>query len=308
MPGPKPVSTLALNARSVAEAIRFRPQVVLSAHIVTSPASAAIRRALRIPVVQYFYGKEIGSRPRLARFASRNADASIVISRYTHDLVVGAGGPPERLHKIHPGVDLPESDADGQHADRPTILTIARLEDRYKGHDVLVRAMPLVRARLPRAQWVVIGDGPLRASIAELVAAHNLGEDAVRFLGAASDATRNEWLARAHVFAMPSRLPAGRFAGEGFGIVYLEANAHGLPVVAGNVAGAIDAVVHGETGATVDPRDHVAVADALIELLSDRAMAQRLGSKGATRAREFTWDVIGQQVEELLMSVSYRGG
>ncbi len=82
--------------------------------------------------------------------------------------------------------------------------------------------------------------------------------DAIRFLGSVSDEERNLWLRRAHLLAMPSRLPAGGFAGEGFGIAYLEAGAYGKPVVAGNVGGALDSVSDGESGLLVDPTDPVA--------------------------------------------------
>ena len=84
---------------------------------------------------------------------------------------------------------------------------------------------------------------------------------------------------------MPSRLPAGGFAGEGFGIVYLEAGAYGKPVVAGNVGGAVDAVLDGETGLLVDPTDALEVADAITRLLLDEQLATRLGGAGADRAR-----------------------
>ena len=300
LPGPRPLSTLALNGVALAEAARFRPQAVLSSHLATSPAAAAIRRALRVPVVQYFHGKEVGVRPRLAGFAARNADASIAVSRYTKGLVVAAGGPEQRIRLIHPGVDLPGQWDEGQRLDRPTVLTIARMEDRYKGHDTMVRAMALVAARVPGAQWVVIGDGSLRPVIDEQARATGLGPETVRFLGAVGDAERDAWLRRAHVFAMPSRMPAGGFAGEGFGIVYLEANAHGLPAVAGAVGGALDAVVDGDTGLLVDPADHVAVGSALIELLGDPEKRRRMGAAGAARAQDFAWPRIAAQVEALI--------
>ena len=91
--------------------------------------------------------------------------------------------------------------------------------------------------------------------------------------------------ARAQLLAMPSRLPAGGFAGEGFGIVYLEAGAYGKPVVAGNVGGALDAVRDGETGLLVDPLDPLAVAEAIATLLSDRELAGRLGEGGRAGRR-----------------------
>lgn len=309
LPAPRPVSTIALNAAAAAQAAAFRPRALLSTHLVMSPAAASIRRALGVPLVQYFHGKEIGAKPRLARFAARNADACIAVSGYTRRLIAAAGGDESRVHLIHPGVDLPERRREAERLDRPTVLTIARIEDRYKGHDVMVRAMAMVRSRVTDAQWVVIGDGPLRAAIAEQARSIGLGEESVRFLGSVGDAERDAWLDRAHVFAMPSRTPAGRFAGEGFGIVYLEANAHGCPVVAGGVGGAVDAVVDGGTGLLVDPCDHVAVGNALLQLLQDARLRREMGAAGARRAEGFTWPHTAARVARLVRQLAdARGG
>jgi phosphatidylinositol alpha-1,6-mannosyltransferase len=304
LPGPRPLSTVALNAAGMSEALAFRPAAVLSAHLATSPGAALIRRWLGIPTIQYFHGKEIGVRPRLARFAARNADACVAVSAYTRDLVTAAGGSPERIRLIHPGVDLPRRWGEERRLERPTVLTIARMVDRYKGHDTMVRAMSLVRSRVPGAQWVVIGDGPLRPAIAELARSAGLGPDAVRFLGRVGDAERDAWLDRAHVFAMPSRMPAAGFAGEGFGIVYLEANAHGCPAVAGATAGALDAVLDGRTGLLVDPADHVAVGSALVELLLDAPRRREMGAAGARRAAELAWPRVAAEVENLIAELT----
>jgi phosphatidylinositol alpha-1,6-mannosyltransferase len=183
------------------------------------------------------------------------------------------------------------------------VVTVARLRDRHKGHDVLARAIALIRARVPDIQWIVVGDGPLRPQLERLAAAQGL-DGQVYFVGEVSDAERDAWLDRAHVFAMPARLPPGGVGGEGFGIVFLEANAHGIPVVAGNVGGALDAVVHGETGLLVDPTDPKAVADAIGELLLDPERATELGRGGAARARSFVWPTIARRVEELLLHIA----
>jgi phosphatidylinositol alpha-1,6-mannosyltransferase len=304
LPTPRPVSTMVLNAAALRQALAFRPEAVLSAHIVMSPGASLIRRALRVPVIQYFHGKEIGVRPGLAGYAARNADACIAVSGYTRGLIEEAGGDPKSIHLIHPGVDLPPEPPRQKRDSRPTVLTIARMEDRYKGHDVMVRAMSLVAARVPRAQWIVIGDGPLRAATAELAASAGLGRDVIRFLGAVSDEERDHWLNRAHVFAMPSRKPAGGFAGEGFGIVYLEAAAHGCPAVAGGVAGAVDAVVDGVTGVLTDPEDHIAVGNALVELLKDPERCREMGEAGARRAEEFAWPRTAERVSRLVEEVA----
>lgn len=289
-----------LNAASVAIAARRRPDVIMSAHIVTSPAASLIRKQLGVPVVQYFYGSEIGARPRLARFAVAHADAVIVISQHTCRLARLAGASEEKLHRIPPGVDLPER-RPRTRADHPTIITVARLEERYKGHDVMVRALPLIRAQIRDVRWVVVGAGPRRSMLERLTDIYGV-RARVSFLDALSNEERDDWLERAHVFAMPSRLPSDGVGGEGFGIVYLEAGWHELPVVAGNAGGAVDAVVDGETGLLVDANDSMAVADAITRLLLDQEASRALGQNGSRRAREFAWPIITGRVEDVLLA------
>jgi phosphatidylinositol alpha-1,6-mannosyltransferase len=298
----------ALGATAVVEALRFRPDVMLSAHIVASPAAALVRRALGAPTVQYFHANEIPDKPRLTAFAARQADRTIAVSSYTASLMAAAGAPPVAVRLIPPGVDLPgdpDSSSAGRSPERPTILTIARLQNRYKGHDVLIEALRQVRARVPNVEWVVIGDGPLRGELEQLARTRGVA-DAVRFLGSLTDEQRNHWLRRADLFAMPSRLPGGGLAGEGFGIVYLEAAAYGVPVLAGNVAGALDAVADGESGLLVDPTDPGAVASAIVRLLLDRQFARALGAAGAARARDFAWPLIAERVEAVLLETLAR--
>jgi phosphatidyl-myo-inositol dimannoside synthase len=291
------LAVLRLNAAAVTTARRFRPDVVLAMHIVAAPAAAAIRRALGIPVVTYLHAKEVPARPRLARFAMRHSDRIVAVSRHTARLAAAAGADVTRIVVIPPGVDWHEP----PHAPRPstpTVVTVARLEDRYKGHDVMVRAMPLVRDRVPAARWLVVGDGSLRRDIERLAAEQGV-RDAIRLCGTVSDEERDQLLNRAHVFAMPGRLPANG-GGDGFGIVYLEAGVHGLPVVAGRSGGALDAVIDGTTGLLVDSTDQVQVGDAISRLLIDRPSAARMGAAGSEHAREFAWPKIAGRVEQLI--------
>jgi phosphatidyl-myo-inositol dimannoside synthase len=290
---------LPLNALALGEAVAFRPDVTLSLHLVASPAAAAIRRGLGARTVQYFHAKEIAAKPRLAAFAAAHADAVVAVSAYTEGLVRATGVSPALMRRVSPGVDAP-ADPRALPAEHPTFVTVARLEDRYKGHDVIIRALPLIRARVPEVRWAVIGDGPLRAELEALAGAQGVA-DSVLFLGALPDAERDVWLRRATLLAMPSRLPGGGFAGEGFGIAYMEAAAYGKPVVAGDVGGAVDAVIDGETGLLVDPADAGAVAQAIATLLLDEGLAWRLGRAGAERARGFTWPLVVERLEALLL-------
>jgi phosphatidylinositol alpha-1,6-mannosyltransferase len=293
-----------LNAGAISAARRFAPDVILALHIVSAPACAVIGRMLGIPVLTYLHAREVPARPLLARLAARTSSRLVAVSGYTAELAAGVGVTPGRIAVIPPGVDFMPLSAAAR-LRRPTVLTVSRIADRYKGHDVMVRALPLIRARVPDAQWVVVGDGPLRADIERLAAEHGVA-GAIRFCGAIDNAVRDRWLSTAHVFAMPSRVSADRRTGEGFGIVYLEAGVHGLPVVAGRAGGALDAVVDGETGVLVDPADHVQVAAAVSDLLCDRERAARMGAAGRERAREFGWTEIAGRLEALMVDAAAR--
>lgn len=290
-----------LNAASLRVGLRLRPDLILSGHLVTSPAARALSLLLSAPVAQMFYAKEIGARPHLASFAARHADVCLLISRYAEGVLADAGGRPRRSVLISPGVDLPAI-SDPLPVEHPTIVTVSRLEDRYKGHDVMMRALPVVRERVPDVRWVIVGDGPLRGELESRAAALGVA-DAVSFLGSVPDEERNEWLRRASVFAMPGRLPTERLAGEGYGIVYLEAGTYGKPVVAGNVGGSTDSVQDGHTGLLVDPTDADAVAGALVRVLEDPDLARRLGAAGVVHARERAWPIVAARAEEILLSL-----
>lgn len=291
-----------LNVFALREAVRFRPDLVLSAHIVAAPAAQLVSRLSGSPAIQYLYADELRGQPKLARFAVNHVDAVVAISGYTSRLAVEAGADPGKIHRIPCGVDPARVSTNGRRADAPTILTVAGLTFSYKGHDVVLRALPLVRGRVPGARWLVVGDGPLLGALETQATLLGVGEH-VSFLGSVTDERRDELLSSAHVFVMPSRLPASGVGGEGFGIVYLEAGTHHLPVVAGNVGGALDAVVDGATGVLVDPTDHVAVADAIADLLLDPDRARRLGESGARRAAELAWPNIARQVEDLVLGL-----
>jgi phosphatidylinositol alpha-1,6-mannosyltransferase len=257
------LSVAALNGAGLAAALRHRPDVILSMHIVAGPAALLAGRMLGKPVVQYAHAQELEHRPALAHHVLSRADAVVAVSRHTGTLVERVAGAGARVHVVHPGVGTLGPEPLGREVAEPSVVVVARLTERYKGHDVLLRAMAVVGQRVPGARLQVIGDGPLRREL-ELLA-HQVGvADMTTFHGRVADAERDAIMSRSAVFAMPSRLVDG--AGEGFGIAYVEAGAQGLPVVAGRVAGALDAVIDGETGLLVDPEDHVAVADALSSL------------------------------------------
>jgi phosphatidylinositol alpha-1,6-mannosyltransferase len=162
------------------------------------------------------------------------------------------------------------------------LLSVTRLVPR-KGLDRLIDAMQL----LPRdVRLTVIGDGQDRIHLHELAA--SLG-DRVHFIPQADDAERNAWYAASDVFVLPVRDEGADV--EGFGIVFLEASLAGLPSVAGQSGGAVEAVVENETGLLVDPNDPQAIAGAIERLRADPDLRTRLGQNGKRRVeRDFRWE------------------
>lgn len=291
-----------LGAVSLIDAVRFHPHVVLSAHVVTAPAAVLIRGALGVPFVQVTHGVELTVRPWLVRLAVKHADAVVSVSRHTESLV-RALAVPRDLVLVPLGADPPPSRRRAR-STTPMIVTVGRLDELYKGHDVLLRALPLVRSRVPDVRLVIVGDGVQRTAYERL--AHSIGViDSVDFVGAVGDDERDAWLDRAHVFCLVSRLTC-RGGGEGFGIVYLEAAGHGLPVVAGRAGGAVEAVDDGVTGVLVDPDDHVAVAGALADLLLDPRRRHEMGRAGMSRAVARPWEHVAADIEALLLRVARR--
>jgi phosphatidyl-myo-inositol dimannoside synthase len=149
----------------------------------------------------------------------------------------------------------------GLQTDRPIILTVARLagEDRYKGYDRILAALPQIRAQIPDVHYLLVGKGDDRPRIERAIADLQL-QDCVTLAGFIPDAELCDHYNLCDVFAMPSK-------GEGFGIVYLEALACGKPTLGGDRDGAIDALCQGELGVLVNPDDVEAIAQALTQML-----------------------------------------
>ncbi|NTV29134.1 MAG: glycosyltransferase family 4 protein [Candidatus Omnitrophica bacterium] len=168
-------------------------------------------------------------------------------------------------------------------AGRRLILSVGRLVER-KGFDKMIAAMPEILRTAPEAVYVVFGRGPDSVRLHRLVEEAGLTES-VRFIQG-DDATKKALLSACAIFVMVSREIRERGDTEGFGMVFLEAGACGKPVVAGDSGGVRDAVAEGESGLLVDPEDPSAVAGAVSRLLSDSALAARLGEQGKKRVRD----------------------
>jgi len=240
------------------------------------------------------------------------ADAVLPISRHLAGLVEQAGVAPERIHLITPAINarrVQEGKGDRFRARfnlgmRPLLLTLARLVDR-KGQDTVIRALPEVVREIPDLVYVLAGGGTYRDQLQKL--AGELGvEKHVVFAGFIAEEEVPDIYAAADAYVMVSR--EGREAGdiEGFGITYLEASAAGLPVVAGTMGGASDAVENGVTGTLVDPTDVRAVGAAILDLFKNRDRARALGEAGKARVnREFSLETRAARINRIA-ELAYR--
>lgn len=309
------LSYLPLLPLAVTAAIKRRPELVVCDQVGTGVVGVVLNLLFGIPFVVFVYGAELYERRgrRLRRLVYRRAARVIACSSDSANRVVGFAG----LERDAVGVVMPAVDADRYAqgdaararseyglAGRRVILTVARLEaeSRYKGQDVVIRALPRVIEAIPDAIYIVAGGGNDYPRLEALAAAAGV-RDRVRFTGALPDSRLIDLYHAADVFVMVSRdSPDGMT--EGFGIVYLEANAAGKPVVYSASGGAAEAVVDGVTGLRADPYDTESIADAIVRILSDPVLAQQLGEGGLERSKEFNWAVSARAYVTLLRALA----
>jgi phosphatidyl-myo-inositol dimannoside synthase len=238
-----------------------------------------------------------GARQLLRRIAG-SVDVLTYLGEYTRTRLAAAIGDDNvaKLQRLAPGVDADvfrpglgeERRTHLGLSERPVIVCVSRLMPR-KGQDTLVRALPLVQRSVPDAALLLVGGGPYRSRLESLAADTGVSESVV-FTGTVPWPDLPEYYGVGDVFAMPCRTRLGGADVEGLGIVYLEASACGLPVVAGDSGGAPDAVVDGQTGYVIDGHSVNSLAALLYELLDDRDARRRMGDTGRRWVtEEWTW-------------------
>ncbi len=271
--------------------------------------SAGVRR-----VIASTHGHEVGwSMLPLARNALRrigdDTDVVTFISQYTRARFASAFGPRAALEHLSPGVDTdrfePNSVARAEMraryrlGDRPVVVCVSRLVPR-KGQDMLIRALPSIRQRVDGAVLVIVGGGPHRSALHQLAQGFGVAEHVVFTDGVPGDELPAHH-AMADVFAMPCRTRGAGLDVEGLGIVYLEASAVGVPVVAGRSGGAPESVLDGETGVVVDGWDVGAIAASVSDLLADPDRAAAMGAAGRRWVVDnWQWRTKAQRLSELL--------
>jgi phosphatidyl-myo-inositol dimannoside synthase len=275
----------------------------------------ALRKAGAERLVATTHGHEAGwaqlpAARRLLRRIGESTDTITYLGEYTRSriataLTPGAAG---RMVQLPPGVDEktfhPASGGDAVRArlgltDRPVVVCVSRLVPR-KGQDTLIRAMPRILAAEPETVLLIVGGGPYEKDLRGLARESGVA-GSVRFTGAVPWSQLPAHYGAGDVFAMPCRTRRGGLDVEGLGIVYLEASATGLPVVAGDSGGAPDAVLDGETGWVVRGGSPEEAADRITVLLGDAELRRRMGERGREWVEEkWRWDLLAEKLKRLL--------
>ena len=306
----RPFVKIRFLASAFAAAISWSPDLIICAHIGVAPVGRLIQKLMRIPYWVILYGIEVwGELPPAKQRALRAAQRLVSITRFTLDATITR----HSLHQPHalilpptlPKEQLPTPEtaciAAGD-AQPPMVLTVGRIasSERYKGHDVMLEAWPIVLRRLPDAEYWIVGGGDDRPRLESKARALGIGAS-VHFTGSVSPEELAVCYHRCSVFAMPARteLDPVTPSGEGFGIVYLEAMAHGKAVVGPRIGAPAEFIRAGEHGLLVDPVSTVEVANALIELLEDPERARRMGEAARKFVtREFSFESFCKRLSE----------
>lgn len=263
------------------------------------------------PVLIYAHGEELtgwgdGWKFKTMRFLLRHVNTVIANSDFTYNELINMGVRSDRIVLISPGVDitrfkpgLPHEDLRekiGLQPHQKLVLSVGRLQ-RRKGFDMVIKSLSSLVERGIDAHYALIGIGEDWDYLNDLAAQQNV-LDRIHFLGHVSPDDLPRWLNSCDVFVMPNREINGDT--EGFGMVFIEANACGKPVVAGIAGGTGSAVIDGVTGYRIDGTRIEQIVDALARLLTNTELAATIGKQAYERAKDkFSWDSIAERTRQL---------
>ena len=271
---PKPFQSLMLGAALFYSAIIWRPNIIVSTHLNFGPVLYWINRFLKIPYILVAHGIEVNNTLSASRLkALHRADSVWAVSRWTKSQLVNIGISSESICIIPNTVSSTKFGiAPKNHkllerykiqSDEMILLTVARLDPReaYKGYDRIIYALSLLPKTL-KVRFLIAGGGSDGDRILSI--ASNLGVSSlITLCGFVPDEELADHYRLADAFALPSK-------GEGFGIVFLEAMACGVPVMGGNEDGSTDALLNGMLGLLINPNDIEEIANGLTSLLQKR--------------------------------------
>ncbi len=312
---------LASARLAVVVARQFKPHIVLAGSGLTAPAAWLAARASGARAYVYLHGLDAAVQHSVYRAmwhpAIRCMDGVIANSQPTAELARNLGVTAEKISIVHPGVTLPAAPQSAaalqdfrqrhQLGNMRLLLSVGRLTTRKGLREFVQYALPAVVRAAPDTLLVIVGEAPAdslhasvqtRASIQAVADAAGIGPH-LRFLGVITDPQE---LACSYESATLHIFPVRQLPGdpEGFGMVAIEAAAHGLPTVAFATGGIVDAVAKGQSGHLVAPGDYPALAQATIQMLADGPGAWQ--TRASAFAAQFAWPTMGQKLRDILQA------
>jgi phosphatidylinositol alpha-1,6-mannosyltransferase len=284
--------------------LRERPDVIhIGEHNYSFIAALFAKRWLKIPYVLYTYAEEITyltTRPLHFKFfllSVRNASAVITVSEYTKEMLLRFKVKEERITKILPSVSknkkaipsraLIDFTRDKYNLNnKKVLLTVARLEER-KGHLSVIESLPQILLSFPDVIYVVAGTGSYETLLRQHVEISKLADNVI-FTGYIADSEISALYEICDLFIMPHRQLSDTLDTEGCPTVFLEASAHGKPVIGGNAGGVADAILDGKTGFIIDGTDAFQIAEKVILLLQNKTLSRMMGSFGRKYVQALT--------------------
>jgi glycosyltransferase involved in cell wall biosynthesis len=271
---------------------------------------------LNIPVITTFHGFDatttlsslvLSGKPAWINYALyrkeliKKGALFICVSDFIRKKVIAMGFPEDRTVTHYIGIDVSKPPVPKEEMPYKVILHVARLTEK-KGTEYLVTAFSKVVEQSKDSKLIIIGDGPLKQELLQLVNDLNLGQK-IEFLGSQPNSVVMEWMSKADVFCLPS-VTAKSGDSEGLGMVFLEAASAKVPIVATNHGGIPEAVVDGETGFLVEERNSVELAEKLLVLLDNRELSLQMGNNARVMIeKKFNLSIQSKKLEELYKSV-----
>lgn len=276
---------------------------LIHAHVALPDGHAAfmLKKEFDVPTVVTVHGQDFQStihlgekcRNRLCQVLS-GTDKIITVSNKLKNIVKDQAFS-SKISVINNGIDLGEctymSSANNNKANIKKIISVSNLK-KTKGIDINIKALSHLAQKYPELKYYIVGDGEERLNLENLVTSLNL-QDKVVFLGKLAHPEALSQMGEADIFCLPSWQ-------EGFGVVYIEAMAQGVPVIGVQGEGIEDVITHGSNGLLVRPHSVEDVVEVLETLISDPVYAKSLAEKGREKVRnEYTWDQNAKKTIEL---------
>lgn len=280
-----PIGTVALIAKII-----FKIPYVLSTH------------AMDITIL-----KRSNWKTWLAKKIVKQASWVTTVSEFTKQKLLELGADPNHISIISPATDITQINQNNVVErlkreyglyNKNILLTIGRLVHR-KGHIHVLKSLKTVLKQLPNTVYIIGSDGPCRNELESFIKQNNLVKNVI-LVGTIPNDKLASYYRLADIFVMPTTEPENGDL-EGFGIVYLEANAFGRPVIASRIGGVEDSVVHEQTGLLINSDNVTELSEAIIRLLTDKKLAERLGNNGYQRViSSFNWESRAKEFDTIL--------